>query len=266
MLRAGIVAVGMLAAVPAFAKDFSAANPAPTGVSAYVDLGGGYTWFNPSGGQANHWDVQGRINFWLGPRASVQIDGWDEELHYIGNGDNRFYGGAAHFSLRDPSSHLVGGMVSVGNSFGANYAAAAFEAQRYIGNWTLYGQAGYSWSFGEIDHETAPYAQLVARYFFNPDLMVEAQGGYAWYAQDPAFGPDYGVARFQARIEKKFPRLPLAGFIAYQVNVFGSSGTPTQQSVLAGFKLLTAGSLKAVDRNGPTLIDLNPLFGYPIWR
>lgn len=270
MLRFALLATAAMAAAPAIAADFSFADAGPTPderrIAGYLDIQGGYSWFDFDFGsyQASHVDVAGRMNVWLNRRVSLQFDAWDEELYFEGGGDFSMYGGAVHASLRDPSSHLVGVVASIGNSFGGDYASAAFEAQRYIGNLTLYGQAGYSWGYDNADGQTMPYFHLVARQFLTPDLMIEGQAGYGQF--DTGFSTT-DVVRWEARIEGKLPRAPLSAYVAYQ-GMYDSSGgfSLWEHAVVGGIRLISTETLLANDRSGATLVDYNPLFGYPIWR
>jgi len=270
MLRALLCATTMLAAAPAVAADFSFAEAGPTPeerrLDALLDVQGGYSWFNSDFGafEASHVDFAGRVNAWLTRSLSFQFDAWDEELYFDGDGDTSMYGGAVHASVRDPSSHLVGVLASIGNSFGGNYANVGAEAQLYLGNLTLYGQAGYGWGYDNADGQTMPYVHLVARQFLNPDLMIEGQAGYGSF--------DFGagstdVVRWEARLEGRLPRTPLSAYVAYQ-GMYESSGggSLTESALVGGIRLMTASSLLANDRSGASLVDYNPLFGYPIWR
>lgn len=272
MLRWATLAAVLATASPAAAADFSFADPTPTAderrVAGYLDLQAGYSWFDDTNFgpyEVSHYNATARINFWLGPRSSVQFDAWDEELYFPDGSNERFYGGAAHLNWRDPSSHLVGAMASVGSAFDNPYANVALEAQRYFGNLTLYGQAGYAWGFDSGAGQTMPYAHLVARYFWNPDLMLEGQAGYGLF-QNGAASTD--VVRWQAKIESKIPNAPISGYLAYQgtYNQPQGFGPVWEHAVLVGFKLLSSPTLQANDRTGATLADENPLFGQPTWR
>jgi hypothetical protein len=271
MLRWAILAAAFMAASPVWAADFTYADPTPTAderrVAGYLDLQAGHSWFDDTNFgpyEASHYNATARINFWLGPRSSIQFDVWDEEIYFPDDDHERFYGGAAHLSWRDPSSHLLGVVASVGNAFHDSYANVAVEAQRYFGDLTLYGQAGYAWGFDDGAGQTMPYAHLVARYFCNHDLMLEGQAGYGRFEGNGAID----VVRWQAKIESKIPDVPLAGYIAYQgtYNKPERFGPVWEHTVLVGIKLLSSPTLQANDRNGATLADHNPLFGQPAWR
>jgi hypothetical protein len=270
MLRSLLFATTVLAALPAAAADFSMADSGPTAdeqrVSALLDVQGGYSAFDSDFGSsdATHFDIAGRVNVWLNRSFSLQFDAWDEEA-YFESGDASMYGGAVHVSARDPSSYLLGALFSVGDSFGGSYANAAGEGQVYFGNLTVYAQAGYSYGYDNADGQTMPYVHLALREFLNPDLMLEAQGGYGSFD----FGPGTtDVYRWEARIEGRVPRTPLSAYVAYQGmhEDFGSGFSLTENAIVGGLRLMTAGSLLENDRNGATLVDYNPLFGYPTWR
>jgi hypothetical protein len=270
MLRALLFATTMLLAAPALAADFSFADAGPTAeerqIAALLDVQGGYSWFDEDFGpyEASHVDFAGRANVWLNRSLSLQFDAWDEELYFEGGGDVSMYGGAVHASFRDPSSHLVGVLASIGNSFGGDYANVGAEGQVYLGNLTLYGQAGYGWGYDNADGQTMPYVHLVARQFLNPDLMIEGQAGYASF--DTGAGST-DVVRWETRIEGRLPRTPLSAYVAYQGMYEDSGGgSLTENAIVGGIRLMTAPSLLANDRSGASLVDYNPLFGYPTWR
>jgi hypothetical protein len=227
-------------------------------------LQGGYSWFENdfANYEASHFDIQGRANIWLAPQFSVQVDAWDEELYFnTPTNDISIYGAAMHLSLRDPSSYLLGALISIGESFNIGYASAGANGQVYLGNTTLYGQAGYAWDRDGIG-QSAPYVHLVARQFLNPDVMLEGQVGWA----DVDFGGGGSdLWRWAARIEAKVPQAPLSVYAEYQGMSFDGNGN-SENAIVGGIRLLSMPTLQANDREGATLVDYNPLFGYPIFR
>mgnify|MGYP000217411164 FL=1 len=270
MLRALLFASTVVVAGPALAADFGYATTGPTPdeqrFSALLDVQGGYSWFDSDFGSsdASHFDIAGRVNVWLNNSLSLQFDAWDEEA-WFETSDASMYGGAVHASVRDPSSYLVGALFSVGDSFGGSYASAGGEGQVYFGNLTVYGQAGYSWGYDNADGQTMPYVHLALREFLNPDLMLEAQGGYGSFDYGSGSADGYP---WETRIEGRVPRTPLSAYVAWQGmhEEFESGFSVTENAIVGGLRLMTAGSLLENDRNGATLVDYNPLFGYPTWR
>ena len=262
-----IVTVALAAwAAPALAADFSNADAAMTAaekrVSAYFQLQGGYSWFDDTRGdfEESHFDAAARLNLWLAPSMSVQVDGWAETLSF---GD--YYGVAGHWSWRDPSRYLVGGLVSYGEAFNDKYVNFALEAQRYFGDLTVYAQGGYGMGTGQDDDQSMPYAQLIARYFLSPDCLVEAEAGYGRFDRT---GLSSDVVRWQLKAEAKLPRAPLSAYVAYQGSRSDRSDGVLRidHAVVAGLTLRSDATLQDTDRTGATLVDANPLFGVPEWR
>ena len=270
MRRLALVIPILATVQPAVAADFSEADPPPTHafgqVAGYLNLSAGYNWLNENG--VGNYEIEGlsaegRINLWLGPRTSTQVDAWGQEFRFVGDGDARTYGAALHGSWRDPSSYLFGSVVSIGSTYDFDYADVALEAQRYFGNFTLYTQAGYGWSYEQPGgRQTMPFVTLIGRYFTDPDGMLEGLIRYGHYHVE-GVGSSEQIA-WRTTLERRVPGQPFAGYLAYEGG-WTSFSDRMSHGIFAGIKLIPNQSLETNDRSGATLLDTNPLFGLPVW-
>jgi hypothetical protein len=251
----------------AWAAD-AAVDTAPRGISGYGEFYAGYGWGSDNDPQDWEYSVlggSGRVNIWLTDSFSAQLDGWINDYDSDGY-DYDSLGAALHLNTRN-SDYLIGGLASYGSNgdYDGDFVSAALEAQRYFDNVTIYGQAGYT---AQVSGDTSPesadawYIHAAARYFFNPDLMIEANAGFALV---DAFDDEDSQSKWGARLSwKPSENLPVGVFVGYQgLNDDWREGYElTDHTLFAGFNLYFGqGTLLANDREGATLVDYNPMFG-----
>ena len=182
------VALGALT-VAAQAADVSRPYVAPTTtyappkVSGDLSIYGGWFRFSDNSPYAfNGWVIGGlsRANVWLNPTLSAQFDINGDVLY--SSYDDTFDGAvnfAAHLSHRSQPGHLLGVMVSTGYNvyWEEQLATIAAEGQVPLGMLQLYGQVGYT---NDITYGGGGwYVHGEARHFFNPNLMIAANIGFA---------------------------------------------------------------------------------------
>jgi hypothetical protein len=257
---------------------YKAAAPAPQVVSGYLGLYAGGSWWKTneydedgSKGRPFVFGGEGRLNYWLSPSSSVQVDAEAEASTKIKEtGDGRIHGViAAHYAaMRDPSSAswgVFGNLIGANNTYSLGqdtYWLLGLEAQRYIGNITLYGQAGYLGSVslascgsdgcGEPNH--AWFLRGIGRLFPDPNTKLQAEVGYA--KTDPRTGGDSSARIWNWGVSaERMISGPWSGFIEYAgYNYKGNTaGATTEHIFLAGVKLnVNIPSLQWADRNGAT--------------
>jgi hypothetical protein len=95
------------------------------------------------------------------------------------------------------------------------------EGQVYWGNFTLYGQAGYSWlGYSEDDDHAepvdGPFVRGVVRYFHTPNDKIEAEVSHFW-AHDVKTGDQGPVRELDWGIlyEHQFTGSPMAMNVRY---------------------------------------------------
>jgi hypothetical protein len=275
----------MVAAVPAMAAD---AGPlityqpppvnvyAPDPVSGYLEVFGGiggWTYYEDGdtqdSGSITRLGGAGRLNWWVSPAWSVQGDVYGSGFDYDGDAGNPALGIAGHVTLRDPNSHALGVMFSVGHTALIDdpnrWGTLAVEGQLYMGNTTLYGQAGRVFSLGDCcgDDPGIWYAALQGRYFITPNFAAIGDLGFAHFSE-PSSGDTDNIFRWGAGLEYKPDTMPVSMFARYQGEYHDvqSSWEFTVHEFLAGVKLfVNQPTLLANDRHGATLLDLNPQYG-----
>ena len=205
----GLLASSALVA-PAVAADMPIKAPMEQyqQVSGYLEMEGGFAWQNNRGsnpfwdvgysGSDNKWMVNGagRVNVWWGRNYSTQFDVWGGFDSFARNNNNNNgvianVNMGAHFSYRDAQMlyglfGAVGGIGSNDNccSGGAAFTHGTFgaEAQYYMGNITLYGQAGIQTNISDGNNGgnyRAWFIRGVGRYFIHDNLKVESFVAYA---------------------------------------------------------------------------------------
>ena len=227
---------------------------------------------SPSSGNTNGslFGGLGRVNIWLNPTTSAQFDlsaANDAESKY----DNSYAIAnlAAHLSHRSMPGRLVGVFGSLGyfgGPWGDRLATIGLEGQAYAGPILLYGQAGYSTSFFATGGTglNALYVHGEARYFFNPNLMLAANLGYARANETGNEVEPHDLWRWGADLEWKHDSSPFGAFLSYQGSYdveHGPSGDSpvTDNILLAGLKFHFGNqTLKAESDSGATLKDFNP--------
>jgi hypothetical protein len=243
----------------------------PTSGFASLYFGGSWSSQTEGGMQHDTGRVVGgdaRVNWWYSRSNSVQLD---VEGEYAGNLEGccvtkyRWYAAMdAHFAVRDPSSHAYGillGLVKANNlddGNRANYGLIGVEAQRYIGNTTYYGQAGYLHLFnGDEDAEKTGFARGVLRHFTDPNTKLAAELGYARGRLHDNTDNKIKFLTWGASAERKLPSSPASVFLAYTGARVKSTDNPGDRAmdhtVMLGFRVYSnQATLLSNDRTGAT--------------
>jgi hypothetical protein len=223
------------------------------------------------------------VNIPLGQSLSAQIDfqgeyfNDSESFSPIGN-----IMGGLHLSWRDPTHYLLGAFAGVGMPFNndlcaddCGYSGVGYivggEGQVYVGNFTLYGQAGYG-DF-KTDFDGGPegfvngwFLRAVGRYFVNDDFMISAEYSFGrtnCYI-DGACAPDEDAGEFHnwgAKARFRLPHhtaMPVYGFLEYAGGTYYATDDEdraTEHAFRIGLSVLfgNAPTLIANDRYGATL-------------
>jgi hypothetical protein len=290
MIRASLILTGAMFAFVsgAHAADLPlkaapiAAQPA---VSGYLGLYiGGSTSSNDSNyddhphGGVFAFGAVGAVNTWLSSGMSVQFSAHAEgtsgyDYDCCSYTEARFSGiMGGHVALRDPNSHAVGVFAAFTGTNNMAYdganggALGGIEAQKYLGNLTLYGQLGLGGQFndaqaGMIDDYW--FIRGVARYFINPNLRVDGEISYAdgdhqkWYGES---GGSIDILSWGLGIENRLTGSPFSFFAGYagdrikgQADFCNNSNEVTQHTFLVGAKMnFGEPTLLANDRHGAT--------------
>jgi len=241
------------------------------------------------------------VNVWWCRNYSTQFDGGGGfDSFGLSNGDNNGVianvnlGG--HYSYRDAQAlyglfGAVGGIGSNNNccNGGAAFSHATFglEGQYYLGQLTLYGQAGLQTNVSDGSsggNYRAWFIRGVGRYFIHDNLKVEAFAAYAngRASRSEDFFPTGFISSadfftmqqvsWGIGVEKRFDHTPFSAFARYEGNwtefqtKFDSGyatnyngGHTTEHAFKAGFRVyLNENTLKFNDRNGATLDIRDP--------
>jgi hypothetical protein len=242
----------------------------------------------------------GRGNFWFLPNVSGQFDVQAEgSSHSLAEPEigstvlsehfsTQSYLIAGHFNWRDPQTGLLGifggggdvGGISI-SEFNQRHYVFGAEGQYYWDRATFYVQGGYDTSLSNLDVNTTDvYAWFVrgtARYFIDPNLLVEATGFYSRGAIDFEQGSGFGVPSWgfytllaNAKLEWKPAAIPFSFFVNYQWSQTTSdtlmipmatlNSRVADNRILFGARLLFGeSSLLSNDRHGATLDIIDPL-------
>jgi hypothetical protein len=176
--------------------------------------------------------------------------------------------GALHLFYREPENYLIGGFIQVTNdrtvdsdspdneSNSQRWVAGA-EAQAYLGDLTLYGQAGFvTESFGGGDAQSGFFGTAQVRYFLTPDFKLDVHGLFTQLSD-----PDYSDSTLTTSgvgvgVEYKLPESALSvfGTADFLSNQYESGYSETDTRVMVGIKFnFGADSLIDQDRNGTSL-------------
>lgn len=171
-------------------------------------------------GGALKWNVP------LSNAMSIQIDGvgdLSQNTNRSGNNYQNSFTGGAHLSYREPNSHLFGifaggSRANVGDN---GHAVAAFvggEGQIFLGNETLYFQAGYlngesSSSSTDGVLSSAYFARAQLRHYFNDNFRAAIDLSYANGKVDEE--PHTDVFGWSGELEYKIEKTPVSVFVAY---------------------------------------------------
>ncbi|MEO8882138.1 MAG: outer membrane beta-barrel protein, partial [Devosia sp.] len=189
---------------------------------------------------------------------------------------------ALHGFYRDSSQFLLGGLVQFGTdtfSFdGDSFAGtddryyAGAEAQWFLGDATLYGQAGAQQV--TFNGESAPgwFATFEARYFLQPDFKIEAHVGANDFSTGGGDFDNVAVNSWNAGVgaEYKFANAPFSIFAKYDFThedstEFGNNDSFDDNRFLVGVKFnFGAETLEDRDRSGASLKPVSsPAFAAP---
>ena len=269
------------AAVFAFAGGAQAADlplkAAPVAqqpISGYVGLYVGGTWwdetYNPSSGNAFVFGGEGRLNYWVLPTLSVQIDMEAEATTQIkinggNNVDGRIHGViGGHVAWRNPS---VGTLGAFGAFSGANnldyqgqmvHGMIGVEGQRYFNMLTLYGQAGWAGRItgsDEYEPQALWFVRGVGRYFLTPNDKIQVEIGYADGPEIYATDTRHHITNWGVLYEHKFSN-PFSAYVEYagfNTEATNDGYRATEHMVMVGLRAyLNQGTLLSNDRNGAT--------------
>jgi hypothetical protein len=271
----------LLAGGPAVAADFDeVVGGLHAGSVGSIHLG--YLMFDPDNVDVDvpNWPVAGAR--WSHSRpmsadTSVQFDIATEfPLVRQGDGDQTMFElvGAAHWSKRDPSSHLWGFFGGTGFVLddGDNGSAMPFyllgaEGQAYFGNSTLYGQAGLldGKDFWLETIENGFFGRVVAIHYLSPNTKLSGElslvhGGRP--NNDPTSGGIINIFGWGARLDY----VPEGHSFGVSLIYNGFDYQPTEESDapwvheirVALVKYFGSGSIMENDRHAAGL-DLPPV-------
>jgi hypothetical protein len=275
----------------------------PQPVSGYVELYGGwartketFTQCSPTcfgfTDSANGWTLggAGRVTYWWAPNYSIQLDAQGEGTSYkfnFGGGDfsrqsSHSYLIGGHANWRDPQRGLIGIFGGAGDATNfitegsVRHALVGAEGQVYWGPVTLYGQAGYNSTPGQIssfvDSIQAWFARGTARVYVNPNFRLEGTvfyaGGDVDYVEAQSFTKDFETWLWRAKAEYKFASSPFSIFAVYEGSqttydtvgpTFTVTDEMTDHRVMGGIRLyINENTLHWNDRNGTTLDIIAP--------
>lgn len=252
---------------------------------AYFTTFGGYNWsnFEETGYTENFED------FSYGARASgtyhfendvsLQKDlvydrndlGIEVNTGFLnGNVTSSDFDSATHIYTQN-SSYLLGAIAQIGktsfNFSGFTQETNRFyfggEAQKYYGNFTIYGQAGYQKTktddagpFSGSGYESdGLIASVEGRYFFTDDWRFDVKATYAYQQYDIQNMDALDVWQLAAGTEYRFTDTPFSLTSDISWSMADNEGVETKRTTfLLGVKMnLGAETLKSRDRGGVTL-------------
>lgn len=214
----------------------------------------------------------------LGAQGDVVV-GWREHDLDGATLDSNHIDGALHGFYREADRFLVGSFFQVGRdeqsdeSFeldvSRKYAGA--EAQLYLDNLTLYGQAGWQQMEQEIAGTSIGadgfFGSFEARYFLTPDLRIDGHVGVATWEQSFPFDVTLTTVNLGVGAEYKLENLPVSLFASYDyyTSNYDVDFSPAidRHRVLVGAKIaIGEETLLDRDRNGASLKPVEaPFFG-----
>jgi hypothetical protein len=210
----------------------------------------------------------GHVNIPLASVLSMQLDVQSEM--YADSEDDAPMGGhmvGGHLSLRDPDLGLVGAFGAGGVPSGENIHNMELgflvggEWQLYLGDFTIYSQAG--WGSFEVDNDKEGFVKGwfingSGRYFVTDDIMIEAGAAYG-RTDNYVDGFDDGKiwnwhAKGKMRVIDKWPIYVTTAYMGGNYNSTSEGDVGKEHAVFVGISfLLGADSLKHNDRYGATL-------------
>lgn len=216
----------------------------------------------------------GAVNIPMGDSFSLQMDMemGSNDRYYATDGPLGRQMYTLHASARNSESWLFGAFGGVGRGISGDEDQANFnkfgsfgglEAQKYMGNLTLYGQAYYS-DFRLDNSSPGPeqvrgvIGEVAARYFLEAGTMVELVAGYG-ESERYIDGNDRAEmklmgAKVKHPMSDKNPVYLTAQWRKMQVNSTSEGENSDDNAVMVGLEFLFgAESLKQNDRSGATL-------------
>lgn len=263
-ILASFLAVSALIAAPAWAQELVS--------SGEISIDGGFRTINSDddgSGDTAQIGFGGIVGIPIAGGFSVQGDG---RLEWYSKGNdtedprlNALLGG--HLSYRNPEAFLVGAFGGYGwSDLEADASYELFlvggEAQVYVGDLTLYGQAGYvdnTKSDGEREgYQTGWFVRGEGRYFFTDDAMASAN---IFYGEATPYidGDDDGEILSWGLSGKirLLDDLPLYGTLGYRGARYDSTSEGdvlVEHVFMVGLTFhFGANSLKHADRYGANL-------------
>jgi hypothetical protein len=180
-----------------------------------------------------------------------------------------------HVARRDPARGALGVFGAVGSSNGgaeenATFFLGGLEAQKYLGNMTLYGQAGYFNADDETEGDVmtkAWFVRGVVRYFFDPNSRLQVELAHA-RGEELVGTEKIKTLNWGIRFDRQIDQRPISWFAAYdglRVEDDNESVTDHRFRLGLAFRFGT-GSLLENDRRGATfdLPDIGRWTGYTI--
>ncbi len=231
----GGIALSMFAATPVYAQTESGSEPMAAGTFvAEVSLYGGLSMLDTGGDEddSNEFTFGGGVK--LGFNASENI-GAQVDFLYEGTSaydDTSFsdegrenMSAAVHLFYRnsDYAAGVFGGMDQYGVVDEGEHRRAniGVEGQYFLGNTTLYAQAGRNFmTESEGDDHGEPvdfwFGRFVVRQFITPNDKIEAEFAY-FKASDVETGNQGPVAEMDWGLsyEHRFAGMPVGGFVKY---------------------------------------------------
>jgi hypothetical protein len=206
----------------------------------------------------------GRVNIWLSPVTSIQLDaGAEGSTGFAFDGidlGGRVAGTVGgHWTWRAPQAYALGvfGAVVGANGLAFNGASThgliGVEGQGYLGNLTLYPQAGY---IGRISgpevgaYRMSPddgwFARMQGRYFFTPNDKVTAEVGWTHLNHElsPGISGGYDILNWGISYEHRLGTSPWSLYVEY-----------------AGFRNEAAGWSSSSSLNGNKITENMVLLG-----
>ncbi|SFZ86738.1 hypothetical protein SAMN02983003_3932 [Devosia enhydra] len=242
------------------------------------DFGNADTFLAGAGGQLHHW---------LGAAVALQAD---FEIMASGTLDiapdlsiqKGWYNSALHLAWRDParaSAAVFGALQgttvrwSDGYTTSVPYGLAGIEAQAYLGDVTLYGQAGMAFDMGEPpnlsgavarDYGDFAFVRGVLRYFPTENIRLSAEALYGageitYYTFNrPSVQVPTTIGSVKVSGDFRPDDSPLSYFGSYEIGINHQS-IPSDTRIAVDHRLMAgvrvdmgAQSLKARDRSGVT--------------
>lgn len=254
------------------------ATPALADPSGFISIGAGpagLAWLEGSDEDAiSGYAVRGAASGVYNFTPSLGVQG-DISFAYANYEDSELerqeIDGALHGFFREPDSFLVGGFVQLGRSNyfndgdedrSFNRAYLGGEAQVYLDNLTLYGQAGMQQISADEDFLptlTGWFGRLEARYFLTPDLRIEAHAGFDTQSFISAFTAT--TLRVGIGAEYKLENQPISLFATYDFSTSSNDQIDdlsfNEHRVLVGAKFaLGEETLLDRDRAGASLAPI----------